>query len=98
MEKPERGAGTRCHPCHFSDTCRDGQSRTKGRAPSFGWDFGRVSRTPLALLLVSAAGGPGTSHNPCTLPRSAFATSDQPHTAGALGGGCPGYRAALRLT
>lgn len=72
------------------DKCRDGPSRRKGRAPSFSWDFGRVSRTPRALLPVSAGGGTGASHNPRTLSRPAFATSDQPLTAEHSGAAAPG--------
>lgn len=34
-----RGRGV-CHPCPSSDTCRGGQRRTKGRAPSLGWILG----------------------------------------------------------
>lgn len=57
----------------------------------------RLGFGSLALLWRFSRGRPLT-HNARTLPRCALATSDQFHTAGALGGGFPGYWAALRLT
>lgn len=41
-DQPERGAGRRCHPCHFSDTCREmGRAGQRGvRHPSVGFGEG----------------------------------------------------------
>ena len=63
---------------------QDGQRQVKWCAPSFGEDFGEVSDTTFPLLPTDAGVGYLNLKQPCTLPCSVSAISDQLHKAGVL--------------
>lgn len=82
------------HVPRWAEPGRDGRGACAIPQPGFREGLALLRRFPCC----SPATATGASHKPRTLPCSAFATSNQPHTARALRDGCPGYREALRLT